>query len=196
MKHIHLFLMLLLMVALAIVQLPLIKADLGTYKVNTCVNIRVLANCSSVNLTEVSNRNNTFIINKAMTNIGGQTFNYTFCNTSEVDTYTYSWNPSCYDCANGNCGNSFNITPSGFSNLTSFYFIILLLGFGIMILGFWIQDGWTVILGTIGLYMVGLLILIQGIDFIKDGFVTMGIGSVVLGLAAYISINSAIEILG
>lgn len=173
--------------------IPLASADLGTFKQNTCVQIRVLNNCSSNNLTEVSNNGETFIINKVMSNLGGQTFNYTFCNTSKIDTYSFSWNPSCYDCATGNCGNSFTITPSGYSNVTSFYFIILLLGFGIMVFGFWIKDGWIVILGTFALYVVGLLILIQGIDFIKDPITTYSIGIIILGVAGYISVYSAIE---
>jgi hypothetical protein len=184
-----------LMLAIILV-LPLINADLGTFKQNTCVNIRVLNNCSSNTLVEVSNNNNTFILNANMTDLGGQTFNYSFCNTSKTDTYTFSWSPSCYDCALVNCGNSFTITPSGFSNLTTFYIIILLIGFGIMIFGFWIKDGWVVIFGTIGLYLIGLLILIQGIDFIQDNITTWGIGLIIIGVASYISINSAIEMIG
>jgi hypothetical protein len=90
-----------------------VSANLGTFKQNNCVQIRVLSNCSNINLTEISNSNQTYIINKAMTKIGGQTFNYTFCNTSKIDSYAYSWNDYCIDCSNGNCGNSFEITENG-----------------------------------------------------------------------------------
>ena len=176
--------------------IQLVNADLGTYKQNSCISIRVLNNCSSNNITEITNNNRTYIINQEMSKLGGQTFNYTFCNTSEIDTYTYSWYPNCYDCANGNCGNSFTVTPSGFSNLTTFYFIILLLAFGIMIFGFWIKDGWVVILGTLGLYLVGLFMILYGIDFIKDRYITYGLSLIVIAVASYISINSAIEQLG
>lgn len=107
-----------------------VNASLGFFKQNTCVNIRVLSNCSNVNLTEVSNHNITFIINKAMNKIGGQTFNYTFCNTSENDIYSYSWYPDCYDCSINNCGNSFVINPNGrenaSDNVTLFFIVIFL----------------------------------------------------------------------
>ena len=90
-----------------------ISASLGTFKLNDCVQIRVLANCSDVNITEVSNSQETYILNVPMSNLGGQTFNYTFCNTSLLGTYSYSWNNPCIDCSYGDCGNSFEITPTG-----------------------------------------------------------------------------------
>lgn len=108
MKKIYL-LMLLLMI-------PLTTASLGYFKQGECVSIRVLANCSSINLTEINDGNVTYIINSAMTHLGGQTFNYTFCNTSRVSEYSYSWDNSCADCSVNNCGNSFEITGNGKAN--------------------------------------------------------------------------------
>ena len=90
-----------------------VKADLGTWKANDCVNIRVLSNCSSVNLSEVTVGQNAYIVNSLMDKLAGQTFNYSFCNTSQIGTYSYSWNPSCTDCSLGNCGNTFTISESG-----------------------------------------------------------------------------------
>ena len=92
---------------------PLMSASLGTFKQDVCVDIRVLANCSNVDLIEVTNGNNLYVINDAMTNLGGQTFNYTFCSTNYTGEYTYSWNPDCADCSQGDCGNSFLITSNG-----------------------------------------------------------------------------------
>lgn len=90
-----------------------VHASLGTFKVNSTVPIRVLANCSSVNITEVTNNNQTFTINKPMTFLGGQTFIYYFNNTTTLDTYTYSWNNPCVDCSQNNCGNDFYISNNG-----------------------------------------------------------------------------------
>lgn len=90
-----------------------VKAELGTWKQNDCVNIRVLSNCSSVNISEVTVGQNVFIVNKNMQKLAGQTYNYSFCNTSTIGTYTYSWNPSCTDCSTGNCGNTFTVSESG-----------------------------------------------------------------------------------
>jgi len=104
--------LLILMLAIILV-LPLINASLGTFKQNDCIMIRVLANCSAVNLTEVSNNNITYVINSPMTNLGGQTFNYSFCNTSLISTYSYSWDNPCVDCSENNCGNDFEITFTG-----------------------------------------------------------------------------------
>ena len=102
------------------------SANLGTIAQNECMNIRVLANCSSVNLSEVSNKEETFVINQPMTNIGGQTFNYSFCNTSTIGTYTFSWDNTCVDCSTYNCGNSFEVTYDG--NLLRIENSILYLG--------------------------------------------------------------------
>lgn len=110
------------------------SANLGTFKQNSNVSIRVLANCS-VNLNEVTSPTQTFTINSAMNNLGGQTYNYTFYNTSDLGTYTYSWSGSCLDCASDNCGNSFVITKQGMNNggdnleiFTYILFIIATLG--------------------------------------------------------------------
>jgi hypothetical protein len=93
--------------------IPFISANLGTFKQNDCVNIRVLSNCSSVDLVEIDDGTNTYIINSAMENLGGQTFNYSFCNTSKLGTYAYSWDEDCVDCSGGLCGNSFEVSSTG-----------------------------------------------------------------------------------
>ena len=97
---------------LGIIMISLIgiaSASLGTFKQNSCIDIRVLANCSTVNLTEVNGE----VLNAPMSLMGGQTFNYSFCNTSSIGSYSYSWSPSCVDCSTGNCGNNFVITQNG-----------------------------------------------------------------------------------
>lgn len=107
------------------------SASLGGVTQGEPMNIRILANCSSVNLTEVTNSqtSETFIINQPMQNLGGQTFNYTFYNTSTVGTYSFSWNNPCIDCSQGNCGNSFSVTPNGdqFTTGQSIVYIILII---------------------------------------------------------------------
>jgi len=89
------------------------SANLGSFQQNECVNIKVLANCSSVNITEVSNNEETFFLNAEMQKISGQTFNYTFCNTSVIGEYTFSWDNTCVDCSTYGCGNEFEITYDG-----------------------------------------------------------------------------------
>jgi len=107
------------------------------------------------------------------------------------------------------------VTPDGFVGTLGFYILILLLSGGIMVLGFWKEDAPIVILGSFGLYFIGLYILFFGIVGLKDvtytciglyilffGIVglkdvtyTWALGIIVLMLAAYISIRSAYELI-
>ena len=87
------------------------------------------------------------------------------------------------------------VTPSGFVGTLGFYILILLLSAGIMILGFWKEDAPIVILGSFGLYFIGLYILFFGIVGLKDVTYTWALGIIVLMLAAYISIKSAYELI-
>ena len=127
--------------------IPLVSSSLGTFKQNELIQIRVLANCSTINMTEVTIGNITYIINKQMTNLGGQTFNYTFANTSNLGTYTYSWYNPCIDCSQGDCGNSFEITATGYkvtSEQTTIMFfivgVIFLVGLLFFIFGMRIEN--------------------------------------------------------
>jgi hypothetical protein len=101
------------LILITLVESFLVGAELNPIQQYKCADIRVLSNCSSVNLTEVTNVNTTYVINSAMTHLGGQTFNYSFCNTSLLGEYTYSWNDPCVDCSSSGCGNSFPVTATG-----------------------------------------------------------------------------------
>lgn len=98
----------LLFFILSIIMLTSINASLGNYKLGEIVPIRVLANCSSINITEV----NGITINQQMLFLGGQTFIYNYT-SNKLGTNSYSWNNPCIDCSTGECGNSFEVTPSG-----------------------------------------------------------------------------------
>jgi hypothetical protein len=182
---------LLLMLSLSIFFIGLASAGLGTYKQNTCVDIRVLANCSSVNLTEINDGSNTFIINQPMELIGGQTFNYSFCNTSKIGTYSYSWNNPCVDCSQDNCGNSFEVTPSGFTGSLGFYIVILILLVGLIVLGFAAQEYWFLVLAGLGFIMLGIYSINNGVAGFRDTFMTYGIGIFEIGVGAVLSIGAA-----
>ena len=126
---------------LIILASSLSSASLGTFKQGEPVNIRILANCSSINLTEVNDGVNTFVINSVMTKIGGQTFNYTFLNTSSIGTYSYSWNNPCVDCSTNECGNSFDVTKYG--NNTVLWLVIIVFVFFVSIIAiiYYIKNG-------------------------------------------------------
>jgi hypothetical protein len=136
-KHNPLALEILLVGLLLILILPLCSASLGYIKTGDCISIRVLANCSSVDLIEVTNSNQTFLINSSMNNIGGQTFNYSFCDTQLPSLYTFSWNNPCVDCSQGDCGNSFIVNDNGkepaSGGVIVFFSILFLIFVGITI---------------------------------------------------------------
>jgi len=88
------------------------------------------------------------------------------------------------------------VTGSGLHDSVWFYVMIIGFSFGVMVLGFYLSDAPVVILGTFGLYFLGLYILMYGLVGVKDTVTTWGIGLTVLGLAFYISGRSAFELVG
>lgn len=173
--------------AIFLISLASVSANLGVFKQNECVSIRVLANCSSVNLTEITHGKTTETINSDMTNLGGQTFNYSFCNTSDLGTYTYSWNNICVDCSNGDCGNSFEVKGG---DLT-FIIIIFALAIIFLICSIFVSEEVFVYLSGVCFLIAGIYIMINGLDNISDwasrsiAFVSLGLG-LLLTLGAYI----------
>jgi len=118
--------------------LPSATAYLGEFPMNSCVDIKVLSNCSSVDLSIVETNTQTYVIDAAMQNIAGQTFNYTFCNTTALGEYKYLWDENCVDCSGGLCGNNFEVTLSGVKKsstlIISDIFLIILISLLIFIL--------------------------------------------------------------
>lgn len=170
------------------------QSNLGTMKQNSCFDLyQSCDDCTYVTLTNVKYPNGTiesFNSNMTKTN---QDFNYTFCKTSAIGDYTYT--------VGGDKGGiysteviGFKISPSGFMGTLGFYILILLFSAGVIILGFSKDDPILVIFGSLGLYFVGLYVLFNGIDGMKDPVYTWGLGIIVLMVAAYISIRSAFEL--
>lgn len=103
----------------------------------------------------------------------------------------------CCDAGRG-CGSRTlfaDVTGSGFNENIGFYVLILILSLGIVIFGLWKEDVIITLLGSFGLYFLGLYILFNGIGGIKDKFITYGIGIIILGLAFYISARSSHELI-
>lgn len=90
---------------------------------------------------------------------------------------------------------TFEVTPTGFSDIFDFYLIILIASAVIIIFGFWIKDPWVVMFGTFGLYFVGIFIIRFGIVGIKDTAFTWATGLIILMVAAYLSIQTGVELL-
>jgi len=185
---------------LAIFLITLVSAEvqsLGTFKQNSAVNlVQSCGNSTYSNVTQVLYPDAAFALNGnyAMTK-SGNNYNYTFTSTHKTGQYIVYGNcdentvntPWVYD---------FNVTPSGDSNsLIGFFFLVIILVYGLVVLGIWKQDIPLTLLGTIGLYIVGLFMFQYGIDVYKN-WMTNAISIVTLGVAAYVSIRMAMEFMG
>jgi len=182
---------------LIILQIGMInaEADLQTFKQNQQVTLyQMCDNCTFVNLTSIKYPNSTIQqVGENMVKVGND-YTYTFTSPTEIGKYHYNV-----------CGDKdgelkceviyFSITPSGFSGTFGFYILILFLSIGVIILGFVKNDAPIVILGSFGLYFIGMYILFFGIDGLKDPVYTWALGLIILMLAAYISIRSSYELI-
>jgi hypothetical protein len=171
------------------------QSNLGTMKMNTCFDLyQTCDDCSYVNLTSIKYPDGTTdILNLGMTKTN-QNFNYSFCNTTAIGDYTYTTcgdKDGVYTCE----VIGFSVSPSGFVGTLGFYILILVLSAGVIILGFSKDDAPLVILGSLGLYFVGLYTLFFGLDGMKDPVYTWGFGLIVLCIAFYLSIRSAWELI-
>lgn len=88
---------------------------------------------------------------------------------------------------------AFEVTPTGFSGTLGFYILLLILSLGIIILGYYVEDPWVIVLGSFGLVLFGLFILLYGVNGIKDIVYTYGFGIIVMMLGAYFGIKGSLE---
>ena len=186
-----------ILIFLLVIMLPqvLSETELGTFKQNQGITLyQLCSNCSYVNITSIKYPNGTIeTIGLHMTK-NGEDYTYSFNKAFYIGEYQYTvcgdkeGEPKCEVI-------KFDVTPSGLLGTLGFYILILVLSIGIIILGFSKEDPIIVILGSFGLYFVGLYILFFGIDGVKDQVYTWAIGIITLMLAAYISLRSSWELI-
>lgn len=132
-------------------------------------------------------------VNNQLMENNGAYHNYTF---SPTKLGVHKANIICLDGGlNGADTFYFEVTGSGLNDDFKFNLIILGISFGIMLLGFFIKDGWVTVFGTFGLYFVAIDVLKNGIAGIQNLTTTWAIALILLGLAAYISVRSAHEMI-
>jgi hypothetical protein len=161
-------LFILTVIVLTVMLSQSVYANLGNVKQGNCINLMVLSNCSSINLTHVQDSNSTYIINKLMTKLGGQTFNWSFCDTYDLDHYLYSWNDPCIDCSNGGCGNEFYVTATGkdltISKAVTYiliFLVSLLIFLGLLVVGIYLPSSNNVN------EMTGYVIAVSNLKYVK-----------------------------
>ena len=133
-----------------------------------------------------------------MTQDSAITWSYSWGNTSQLGNYIYHTTGDQLSSATNTrkpIGQSitFEVTSSGLNLSTGLFILLLILSIGIVILGYYTQDAWIVILGSFGLVLVGLFILFYGIADMKDTVYTWGLGIITLMLGAYFGIKGSIE---
>jgi len=99
----------LLLAVTLFICLPLVNASLGTFKQGECVNIKTILNASQVNISSISNPDSAVVMTEGIMTKIGYTFNYTYCNTTQLGTYIYDY----YDNGGNVYVNDFEITPTG-----------------------------------------------------------------------------------
>jgi len=90
--------------------------SLGTFQQNTCIDIsQTCASCSYVNISSVSNKDNSTIVsNVGMTDLGNGEWRYEFCNTSYLGRYDVR-GMGDINGVDSSFASFFEVTPSGTS---------------------------------------------------------------------------------
>ena len=162
-----------------------------------CMNNGTYCSASAVCNYTFYDRDSSIRINNALaTQVGVDGASNWQYNISHDDTGYYKVDMVCLD--DGLKGSEtlyYEVTGSGVTDTSGFYIIILIISFGLIILGFSMSDAILTIFGSFGLYFVSLYTLFNGIAGIKDATTTWAVGLILLGMAMYMSIRSAYELI-
>lgn len=157
--------------------------------------------CPSTTMCNVSiyYPNSTALINNKGMNQQGSGFNFTLTGGQTAQLGRYPANVKCSDPTSGLNGSTdllLLITPNGEFDVSIGYFVMLgvalFFTLGLIIFGFSKQDQYVVLLGSLGLTLVGLYILINGISIYKNT-ITEPVGYIITFLAAYIGVRTGWE---
>jgi hypothetical protein len=178
-----------------------ISAETNNYapvKQNDCIVIKqTCASCTYLNVSISYPNSSIAINNQAMTTNGGGLWTYTFCSTQNIGRHDVNTCGNLNGVAQCNDAGTlyFEVTPTGQSSNPNFYYLIFIVSLGVIVFGLWIKDAPITILGTFGLYFLGIYVLLFGLNGVKDGVYTWAIGIILLALAAYVSTKSAYEMI-
>lgn len=166
---------LLTFIILSLVLVSSVSAFLGFFEKNECVNIVTILNTTAVNLSSISDPDGeTVYLDEAMQK-NGQTFNFTFCNTSVIGNYNYDYidlegNPFVNNFEITNTGRNFS---DGQSNVSVGILMgALVLGFMFLIIGLFLwKDENSIALGFLFISLaiiLGIYSLHLGYAFSND----------------------------
>lgn len=172
-------------------------SDYLPHKQNTNFDLIISSNnATQCNFTYIQYPNGSKISNTFSMVKSGKDFSYTILAGNFSALGSTCFGISCYDGATYETGSVCReVTSQGFINTLGFYFLIIIISAGLIILGFSIKDNWVVVLGGFALVLVGLFTLFYGIDVIKDPIYTWGLGIIILMSGAYFGVRGSFEAL-
>ena len=105
-----------------------------------------------------------------------------YCNIIECNTSRQT----------GGLERCFTVTSSGVDFPSSYFWLIILFGYGLIIFGLWKEDYAITTLGSFALAFVGLYMLSYGIDGIKSGM-TNAFSIVTMVIAGYVMVKMGLN---
>ena len=183
----------LLLVLVMVFSLTVVAAEsFPSQKVNEQFSFcQICSDATYITLSSVESPSSTNFTNVNMSSMGSGSFCY---NHTPTEIGLYSFRGISDGCVKSYAVNV-DVTPSGDKDNLGFFFLVLVLSGGVIVLGLSIRDAPITILGSMGFYFLGLYVLFYGINGMKDTVYTWAIGLIILGLAMYVSIRSAYELI-
>lgn len=86
----------------------------------------------------------------------------------------------------------FEVTPSGEKGLLGFYFLIIILSYGVLAFGLYKQDITVTALSSFALVFLGIYMLFFGIDIFKN-YLTNAFSLITIGIGSYVGLRAAHE---
>lgn len=79
----------------------------------------------------------------------------------------------------------YEVTPSGFSNISNFFYIIIIIIVLLSFLGLYLRNNWIMMLVSILVLIFGFFIIRNGVDIFKDTQTTWAVGLVIWAVGIY-----------
>ena len=168
-------------------------ASYGTFRQNSPINItQTCGDCTFINISGIVAPDSSQVLGQVPMVLTNGQYLYTFTNTGQLGRYTVTGNGDdsqaktwCY---------SFDVT-SGLTGNIGFYFIVVAIIALILILGFYTEELWIIILGGLFMIVLGLYFFINGIMGITDPMLNVFISIMIMVLGFYISVKSSLDII-
>ena len=164
-------------------------------KVNTCVSIpQVCSTCTYVNLSSIKLPDSSVVIINSNMGKNGVNYNYTFCGTSALGTYTVTTcgdKDGIFQCAVYN----FEVTPAGGpESNTTLFIMLIVIAVSLLILAFMFKNYIFSFLAGISFLGVGVYGMIYGFGDITNLYTRM-VALVIIGFGGIITIVSALDLI-